>query len=326
VIVGAGPAGLAAAVYAASEGLGTIVVERELPGGQAASSSLIRNYLGFARGISGDGLAIRAFEQAWLFGADFVLSQSADAIRMDGDDRVTRLTDGTEVRSRAVIVATGVTWRRLGVPDLDALVGAGVFYGASLSEARALHGEHVFVIGGGNSAGQAAVYLAKHAREVTVLIRGESLRASMSDYLIREIDDAPNIRLRTRTRVAGGGGAGRLEELTLRAADTGAEETVPASALFIMIGAEPHTEWLPPEFARDDRGFIVTGRALLEPPGAHWTPDRLPLPAETSVPGVFAAGDVVAGSTKRMASAVGAGAIAVQSVHDYLAGYRGAAH
>lgn len=326
VIVGAGPAGLAAAVYAASEGLDTIVVEREVPGGQAASSSLIRNYLGFSRGISGDGLAIRAFEQAWLFGADFVLSQSADAIGVDGDDRVTRLSDGAEVRSGAVIVATGVTWRRLGVPELDSLVGAGVFYGASQSEARALHGEHVFVVGGGNSAGQAAVYLAKHAREVTVLIRGESLSASMSEYLIRALDDAPNIRLRTRTRVVGGGGAGRLEELTLHAADTGAGETVPASALFIMIGAEPHTEWLPPELARDDRGFITTGRALLEPPGTIWSPHRLPLPAETSVPGVFAAGDVVAGSTKRVASAVGAGAVAVDSVHEYLAEHRGTAH
>ncbi len=245
---------------------------------------------------------------------------------MDGDDRVTRLTDGAEVRSGAVIVATGVTWRRLGVPDLDSLVGAGVFYGASQSEARALHGEHVFVVGGGNSAGQAAVYLAKHAREVTVLIRGESLTASMSEYLVRALDDAPNIRLRTRTQVAGGGGAGPLEELTLHAADTGADETVPASALFIMIGAEPHTEWLPPELARDDRGFIITGRALLEPPATSWSPDRWPLSEETSVPGVFAAGDVVAGSTKRVASAVGAGAVAVESVHEYLAGRRGTAH
>ena len=322
VIIGAGPAGLAAAVYAASEGLDTMVVERTIPGGQAASSALIRNYLGFARGISGDGLALRAFEQAWLFGADFVMTQTATGLRSDGNDRVTRLTDGAEVRSAAVVLTTGVTWRRLDVAGIDDLIGAGVFYGASQSEARGLRGEDVFVIGGGNSAGQAVVHLARHARQVTLLVRGTSLSASMSDYLIREIDDAANIRVRFRTQVAGAGGAGQLQELTLRDADRDEDETVRASALFIMIGAEPHTEWLPPELARDERGFIRTGPAVVQAVAAgatRWPLERPPFPTETSVPGVFAAGDVVAGSTKRVASAVGGGAMAIESVHRYLA-------
>jgi thioredoxin reductase (NADPH) len=322
VIIGAGPAGLAAAVYAASEGLDTMVVERTIPGGQAASSSLIRNYLGFTRGISGDGLALRAFEQAWLFGADFVMTQQATGLRADGDDRVTRLTDGTEVRSEAVVLTTGVAWRRMDVPGLDDLIGAGVFYGASQSEARALRGEDVFVIGGGNSAGQAVVHLARQARQVTLLVRGASLAASMSDYLIREIEDASNILVRVRTQVVAASGAGRLEELTLRDAERGIDESVPASALFIMIGAEPHTDWLPSELARDERGFIRTGPAVVQAVAAgevRWPLERTPFPTETSVPGVFAAGDVVAGSTKRVASAVGGGAMAIESVHRYLA-------
>jgi thioredoxin reductase (NADPH) len=322
VIIGAGPAGLAASVYAASEGLDTMVVERTIPGGQAASSALIRNYLGFARGISGDGLALRAFEQAWLFGADFVMTQPATALRVEGDDRVTVVADGTEVRSPAVVVTTGVTWRRLDAPGIDDLLGSGVFYGASQSEARGLRGEDVFVIGGGNSAGQAVVHLARHARQVTLLVRGPSLSASMSDYLIREIDDASNIRVRFRTRVVGAGGAGQLQELTLRDAERELDETVPASALFIMIGADPHTDWLPTEVARDERGFVRTGPAVIQAAAAgttRWPLERPPFPTETSVPGVFAAGDVVAGSTKRVASAVGGGAMAIESVHRYLA-------
>jgi thioredoxin reductase (NADPH) len=322
VILGAGPAGLAASVYAASEGLRTMVIERTIPGGQAASSSLIRNYLGFTRGISGDGLAIRAFEQAWLFGADFVVTQSATAMEVDGDDRVTTLTDGSEVRSAAVVIATGVTWRRFDVPSLDPLVGSGVFYGSSQSEARALRGEDVFVIGGGNSAGQAVVHLARHARQVTLLVRGASLAASMSNYLIREIEDAPNIRVRLRTQVVGATGAGQLQELTLRDADREVNETVPASALFIMIGADPHTDWLPAELARDERGFIRTGPGVVQAIAdgdIRWPLERPPFPTETSLPGVFAAGDVVAGSTKRVSTAVGAGAMAIESVHRYLA-------
>jgi len=320
VIVGAGPAGLAAAVYAASEGLDTMIVEPQVPGGQAGSSSLIRNYLGFTRGIAGDSLAIRAFEQAWMFGCDFVLTQAAEGLRVDGHDRLVSLSDGSEVRADAVVIASGVMWRRLGVPSLESLVGAGVFYGASRSEARGMEGEDVFVVGGGNSAGQAAVYLARHADSVTLLVRAATLGATMSEYLIGEIHDNPSINVLFNTEVVGGGGSGRLEELTLRDRTDGVERNLGASALFVMIGAEPHTNWLPPELSRDDHGFIRTGSTLAEV-ASSWPLDRLPLPTETSIPGVFAAGDVVAGSVKRVASAVGAGAVAIDSVHRYLASH-----
>jgi thioredoxin reductase (NADPH) len=318
VIVGAGPAGLAAAVYAASEGLDTLVVEPRVVGGQAGTSTMIRNYLGFPRGIGGGDLANRALEQAWLFGANLVLAQRATGLRADGPRRLVRLSDGSEVGAEAVVVASGVSWRRLGVPRLEALVGAGVFYGAAGAEARAMEGQEVFVVGGGNSAGQAALHLAKHAASVTLLVRGGDLATSMSDYLVQEIEQAPNVAVRLGTQVADGLGGRRLEGLRLRCRD-GSTEEVAAAALFVMIGGEPRTEWLA-GVARDDRGYILTGHDLLGPDGppAGWPLPRPPLLLETSIPGVFAAGDVRHRSVKRVASAVGEGAVAVQLVHQHL--------
>jgi thioredoxin reductase (NADPH) len=319
VIVGAGPAGLAAAVYAASEGLDTLVVEPQVVGGQAGTSAMIRNYLGFPRGIGGGDLANRALEQAWLFGANLVLAQRATGLRADGPRRLVRLSDGTEVAAEAVVAASGVSWRRLGVPRLEALVGAGVFYGAAGAEARAMEGQEVFVVGAGNSAGQAALHLAKYAASVTLLARGADLATSMSDYLVQEIEHAPNVAVRLDTQVVDGLGSWRLEGLALRRRGDGATEEVPAAALFVMIGAEPHTDWLA-GVERDDRGYILTGHDLLGPGGlpAGWPHRRPPLLLETSIPGVFAAGDVRHRSVKRVASAVGEGAVAVQLVHQYL--------
>jgi thioredoxin reductase (NADPH) len=319
VIVGAGPAGLAAAVYAASEGLDTLVVEPRAAGGQAGTSSMIRNYLGFPRGIGGGDLANRALEQAWLFGANLVLAQRATGLRVDGPRRLVRLSDGGEVAAEAVVVASGVAWRRLGVPRLEALVGAGVFYGAAGAEARAMEAQDVFVVGAGNSAAQAALHLARYAASVTLLVRGPDLGASMSDYLVQEIEQAPNVAVRLRTRVVDGLGGHRLEGLVLRCRDDGSTEEVPAAALFVMIGGEPRTEWLS-GVERDDRGYVLTGHDLLGPDGlpAGWPLKRPPLLLETSIPGVFAAGDVRHRSVKRVASAVGEGAVAVQLVHQYL--------
>ena len=319
VIVGAGPAGLAGAVYAASEGLDTLVVEPQVVGGQAGTSAMIRNYLGFPRGIGGGDLANRALEQAWLFGANLVLAQKATGLQADGDRRLVRLSDGGQVAAGAVVVASGIAWRRLGVPELEALVGAGVFYGAAGAEARAMEGQDVFVVGAGNSAGQAALHLAKYAASVTLLVRGPDLAKSMSDYLIQEIEQAPNVAVRLGTQVVGGLGSHRLEGLVLRHRDTGTIEEVPAAALFVMIGGEPRTDWLA-GVERDDRGYILTGHDLLGPGGmpAGWPLERPPLLLETSIPGVFAAGDVRHRSVKRVASAVGEGAVAVQLVHQYL--------
>jgi thioredoxin reductase (NADPH) len=319
VIVGAGPAGLAAAVYAASEGLGTLVVEPQVVGGQAGTSTMIRNYLGFPRGIGGGDLANRALEQAWLFGANLVLAQRATGLRVDGPRRLVGLSDGSEVEAQAVVVASGVSWRRLGVPRLEALVGAGVFYGAAGAEARAMEGQDVFVVGAGNSAGQAALHLARYAASVTVVARGPDLAASMSDYLVRELDEAPNVAVRLRTQVVDGLGGHRLEGLALRRRDNEVTEEVPAAALFVMIGGEPRTDWLA-GVERDNRGYILTGHDLLGPNGrpAGWPLRRPPLLLETSIPGVFAAGDVRHRSVKRVASAVGEGAVAVQLVHQYL--------
>jgi thioredoxin reductase (NADPH) len=319
VIVGAGPAGLAAAVYAASEGLDTLVVEPQVPGGQAGASSMIRNYLGFPRGVGGGDLANRALEQAWLFGVNLVLAQQATSLRVDGRRRLVRLSDGGEVAAEAVVVASGIAWRRLGVPRLEALVGAGVFYGAAGAEARALEGQEVYVVGGGNSAGQAALHLARYAASVTVVVRGPGLAASMSDYLIREIDDAPNVTVRLGTEVVGGLGGRSLEGLRLRDKADGSVQEVRAAALFVMIGGEPRTEWLA-GVERDDRGYILTGHDLLREgrPPPSWPLERPPLLLETSIPGVFAAGDVRHRSVKRVASAVGEGAVAVQLVHQYL--------
>jgi thioredoxin reductase (NADPH) len=320
VVIGAGPAGLTAAVYAASEGLDTLVLEPVMPGGQAGTSSLIRNYLGFQRGISGDDLTNRAVEQAWLFGARIVLSQHGTHLSTHGSDKVVRITDGTEVTAPTVVISTGVTWRRLGIPSVESLIGAGVFYGAASSEARAMAGLDVCVVGAGNSAGQAALHLARYAASVTMLVRGHSLESTMSDYLVTEIDNAPNIAVRLRTEIVDGGGDGHLETLTVRDRATETVQTLPASAVFLLIGAEPGTEWLAGTVERDDRGYLRTGRDVMSDgeSARAWPLARPPLLLETSLPGVFAAGDVRAGSTKRVASAVGEGAIAVRLIHEIL--------
>ena len=318
LIVGAGPAGLAAAVYAASEGFTTQVLEPAVPGGQAGTSSHIRNYLGFPYGLSGDELAQRAVQQAWLFGAEFILAQAATGLRASGDDRLVRLSDGSEIATRAVILATGVAWRRLGVPALEALNGAGVFYGAAGGEARAMRGEDVFVIGAGNSAGQAAVHLSAYAASVTIVTIDQRLGEFMSDYLVQKVEATPNIAVVLHTEVVDGHGHGRLEGLTLRDRHTGATRTVPASAMFVLIGAEPRTDWLEGVVERDERGYVLTGHDL-----ARWPLARPPLALETSLPGVFAAGDVRYRSIKRVAPAAGEGSIAVQLVPQYLADAQG---
>ncbi len=313
VIIGAGPAGLAAAVYGASEGLNTLVVEQQAVGGQAGTSSLIRNYPGFPRGISGARLAFSAFHQAWMFGATFLFMREAVGLRTDGDLHVVELSDGTSVRTRTVIVAQGVTYRRLGVPELEELQGNGVFYGAAVTEAPQLQDRSVVVVGGGNSAGQAAVHLARFASDVTILVRGEGLAATMSDYLVRAIDAAPTIHVEAGVEVVGGGGAGRLERLVLRDRRTGEERERAADALFLLIGSEPRTDWLEGVVARDDWGFVCTGTDLADGVGG-----RMAGPLETSVPGVLAVGDVRRGSVKRVATGVGEGALAIPLVHRYL--------
>jgi thioredoxin reductase (NADPH) len=313
VIVGAGPAGLSAAVYAASEGLDVLVVDEGGIGGQATSSSLIRNYLGFPQGVSGGQLAERAYNQAWLFGSSFAFMQRATGLGRDGDRLSVTLSGDQRVGARAVILATGAAYRRLDVPTLEALNGAGVFYGGPGSEAHALTGKEALVVGGANSAGQAALHLARYARRVTLVVRGQSLGAGMSHYLEREIRATGNVDVRLGTSVVGGGGDGRLEHVVLRNGGGGDEEAVAADGLFVLIGARPHTDWLPGEIARDERGFLVTGTNL--PAAQGWPLERRPLPLETSMPGVFAVGDVRHGSVKRVASAVGEGSIAIQVVH-----------
>ncbi|MBK1783626.1 FAD-dependent oxidoreductase [Prauserella cavernicola] len=317
VIVGAGPAGLSAAMYGASEGFSTLVIDEGGLGGQATSSSLIRNYLGFPRGVSGRRLAQQAYDQAWVFGAKFAFMQGAvDLARRDGELVVT-LSHGARVRSRAVLLATGASYHELGVPALEALSGAGVFYGGPTSEAPAMSGRDVYVLGGGNSAGQAALYLARYAPRVTLVVRGESLLSGMSLYLAREAEATPGLRVRTGTEIVGGGGEGRLEHLVLRDRATGDEQTVAADALFIMIGARPHTAWLPPEVATDEHGFVLTGTDV----GDIWPLERDPHLLETSLPGVFAAGDARHGSVKRVASAVGEGSVAIQLLHRMFAAH-----
>jgi thioredoxin reductase (NADPH) len=315
-VLGAGPAGLGAAVYGASEGLRTLLLEARAIGGQAGTSSMIRNYLGFPGGISGGELAHRAWQQATLLGAEFVFSHQVTTLTTDGGVHALGLTDGSSVTARAVILATGVTYRRLGVPELDRLVGAGVYYGAAGVMAPALVGEHVYVVGGANSAGQAALHLARYAARVTLLVRGASLAAGMSDYLVRQIGATPNVAVRLRTQVVDGRGGDRLEGLTLRDLQTQRSEQVPTAAVFIMIGARPHTEWLAPVLRLDEHGFVLTGRDV---PAADWPLEREPHPFETSRPGVFAAGDVRYGSVKRVAGAAGEGSVTVGSVHRHLA-------
>ena len=317
VVVGAGPAGLSAAVYGASEGLSTLVLESTAIGGQAGTSSRIRNFLGFPAGISGGELAGRAYEQAWMLGAEFVLMNGASGLSAGGDGLQVTLSEGGQVTARAVMLATGVSYRQLGAPGITELVGAGVFYGSALSEAPAMHDQQVFIVGAGNSAGQTAIYLARSARSVSLLVRGESLAKSMSDYLVTEIESTPRVHVRPHTEVAAARGDHRLAELALRDCASGREETVPAAALFVMIGATPHTDWLPGDVVRDRHGFVLTGRDL--PADKRDRPGRpIPLPMETSLPGVFAAGDVHAGSVKRVASAVGEGSVAIPQVHQHL--------
>lgn len=311
-VIGAGPSGLAAAVYASSEGLRTLVVERETIGGQAGSSSRIRNYLGFPRGVTGADLATRAQQQAWVFGTTFVQMCEAQGLRSSGDRLYLTTTTTNEIATGVVVLAMGVSYRSLGVPALDPLVGQGVFYGATASEAERFSGRSVYVVGAGNSAGQAAVHLASHAASVTLLVRRDTLAETMSSYLIEEIEGRGNIDVRLRTEIVDGSGSGSLATLTLRDAGKGVTETVPADAVFILIGARPFTDWLPDELARDRFGFVVTG------PGDHWRAPRQPFMFESSIPGVFAVGDVRSGSVKRVASAAGEGSVAIQQVHQYL--------
>ena len=314
VVVGAGPAGLACAVYGASEGLRTTVLEREAFGGQAGTSSLIRNYPGFPWGISGAALASRSYQQAWNFGTRFVYGDSARSLTSQDGTHVVGLAGGRQLRGRAVVVATGVSYRRLDAPGVEDLVGAGVYVGAATVEGEAVVGGHAFVVGGGNSAGQAALHLARYADRVSVLVRAPSLAASMSDYLIQELESAPNVELRYGVEVVGAGGRGRLESLHLRDRARGEVTQVPASALFVLIGAEPFTDWLDGAVARDRWGYLLTGGDVVD-----WPLERAPLPLETSVPGVFAVGDVRHGSVKRVASAVGEGSVCIRLVHEYLA-------
>ncbi len=320
MIAGAGPAGLAAAVYGASEGLKTLMIEREAPGGQAGLSSRIENYLGFPAGISGSDLTQRAVTQAKRFQVEVLAPQEVEGLRIGDPYRYLKLSNGTEVWCHALVIATGLQWRRLGIPGMDRLQGAGVYYGAGIVEARSCQNEEVYVVGGANSAGQAAVHFSDHARRVVMLVRGESLAGTMSKYLIDRIEKAPNIEVQTGASVVEVCGGVRLEEISVKCHKTGAVDRVKASSLFIFIGAEPRTNWLDGVVERDERGFILTGPDLIRegkrPKG--WPLDRDPGLLETSVPGVFAVGDVRHGSVKRVASGVGEGSIAIQFVHQYL--------
>ncbi|TCO51516.1 thioredoxin reductase (NADPH) [Kribbella antiqua] len=316
LVIGAGPGGLAAAVYASSEGLRTLVVERESIGGQAGTSSLIRNYLGFSRGIRGSELAQRGYQQAWVFGAHFVLMRSIDSLEKRGDHFRAVIGDVGEVTARAVVLATGVSYRRLNVPSLEKLMGAGVYYGANVSEAHGLKGLDACVVGGGNSAGQAVLHLARYCRQVSLVIRGNDLTASMSKYLIDTIDATSNITVRANSEVVDGGGDGRLQRVTLRDRLTGAEESLAVDGLFVMIGAVPGTDWLPDKVGRDGHGFVLTGSDAAADP--QWSESRPPQPYETTLPGLFAIGDVRCGSVKRVASAVGEGSVVVSQIHTHL--------
>ncbi len=317
-IVGAGPAGLAAAVYTASEGLSTLVVEREAVGGQASASSLIRNYLGFPKGISGTELTQRAYQQAWLFGAKYVFAHQVQGLRARGIDRILSLSDGTEITAHAIVVASGASYRHLDAPGIERYVGAGVYYTTSGGYTEWLKNKEVFVVGGGNSAGQAVLHVSKHARHVTLLVRGDSLKKDMSDYLVQEIQHRPNVEVRLGTEVVDGEGEAALKRIVLWDHARSNRETVPADLVFALIGAQPHTDWLAGTVQRERNGFILTGRDI-ERTLALRTLGREPTRFETSMPGVFAVGDVRSGSVKRLASAVGEGAAAVQEVHECLA-------
>ena len=320
-IVGGGPAGLAAAVYGASEGLHTVMIEREAPGGQAGLSSRIENYLGFPAGLSGNDLARRAVAQARRFGVEILAPQEAVSIRAEGPYRFLKLADGFEISCHALLLAMGVQWRTLEVPGIERLQGAGVYYGGGTTEAMACKGEIVHIIGGANSAGQAAMHFSKFAEKVVMLVRGESLASTMSHYLIEQIEKTPNIEVQTRSSVVEVHGESRLTGLTILRALTGEKEQVPATSLYIFIGAQPRTEWLGSLIERDQRGFILSGPDLLRggKRPASWTLDRDPGLLETNVPGIFVVGDVRHGSVKRVASGVGEGAVVVQFMHQYLA-------
>jgi thioredoxin reductase (NADPH) len=322
VVVGGGPAGLAAAVYGTSEGLATAVVEREAPGGQAGMSSRIENYLGFPSGLSGADLARRAVAQARRFGAELITPQEVTSLSVgDGQYKHLRLLDGSEIVSHAVLVASGVSYKKLEAPGVERLTGVGVYYGAAMIEAEDCRNQNVFIVGGANSAGQAAVFFSAYARRVTMLVRGPSLAREMSQYLVDRIEQTGNIEVRTRATVAEAHGERHLEGVSIRYEETGLIERCPAVGLFIFIGAAPRTEWLAGVVDRDERGFILAGPDLPgeghRPPG--WPLDRDPFLLETSVPGIFVAGDVRHGSVKRVASGVGEGSIAVSFIHQYLA-------
>ena len=317
-IVGGGPAGLAAGVYAASEGLSTVIVEREAPGGQAGTSAAIENYLGFPRGLSGADLTARAMAQVSRFGAEMVLARDVVGFESRGPARAVLLAGAGEIEARAVIVASGVAYRRLEADGVDALTGRGVYYGANAGDAAQCEGDEVYVVGAANSAGQAALNLSRFAKRVVLVVRGGDLGASMSSYLVSRIEALPSIEVRLRSQVVAARGDGHLESLTLADRDSGATEEVPTSWLFVFIGAAPRTDWLGAAVARDEHGFVLTGPERLAGLGP-WPLPRPPYALETSVPGVFAAGDVRLDSMKRVASAVGEGSMAVQLVHRYLA-------
>jgi thioredoxin reductase (NADPH) len=319
-IVGGGPAGLAAAVYGASEGLHTVMVEREAPGGQAGMSSRIENYLGFPAGLSGNDLARRAVVQAQRFGVEILSPLEAVAVRTEGSYRIIKLADQNDISCHALMIATGVQWRRLDVPGVDKLQGAGIYYGGGATEALSCKGELVYVVGGANSAGQAAMNFARYADRVVILVRGASLSSTMSQYLIDQIKETPNIQLWAHASVVETHGESHLEEISVLCSDTNKIERVPASAMFIFIGASPRTDWLAGVVERDERGFILTGPDLIRD-GQHpkgWGLERDPFLLETNVPGIFAVGDVRHGSVKRVASGVGEGSVAVQFIHQYL--------
>jgi thioredoxin reductase (NADPH) len=319
-IVGGGPAGLAAAVYGASEGLHTVMIEREAPGGQAGMSSRIENYLGFPTGLSGGDLARRAVVQAQRFGVEILAPQEAVSMRVEGPYRIMKLADGNELSCHAMMIATGVQWRKLEAPGIEKLRGAGVYYGGGATEAISCTGETVYIVGGANSAGQAAMNFSKYAARVVILVRGSSLAATMSQYLIDQINETPNIEVWSHANVAEVHGDTHLEEVSVLCSDTNKVERVPANAMYIFIGALPRTDWLANVVERDERGFILTGPDLLRD-GKHpkgWTLDRDPFLLETNIPGLFAVGDVRHGSVKRVASGVGEGSVAVQFIHQYL--------
>ena len=320
IVIGAGPAGLACALYCSTEGLRTVLLEREAAGGQAGLSSRIENYLGFPSGLSGADLARRGVAQVRRFGTEVLAPAEAVGLMVDGEYRVVKLSNGQELAAHSVVIAAGVQWRRLDVPGMDRLTGAGIYYGAAITEASSCKDEDVYIVGGANSAGQAAVYFSEVARSIRMIVRGASLSRSMSHYLVERIQTIPNISVIPNAEVIEVKGEDRLEEITVRHYDTEMTETLPAAALFIFIGAEPHTEWLDGVVCRDGKGFLVTGANLIrnEKRPAGWNLDRDPYLLETNVPGVFAVGDVRDGAVRRVANSVGEGSIVLYFIHQYM--------